>query len=315
MLMKFLGIGMGSIGQRHFNNLQRLGAGELLAYRQRGKPLRSLNEEVLKGFSSFEEALSQKPDAVLITNPTHLHVTTAIKAAENGCHLFIEKPLSHNMEDVDKLLEMAEGKNLVSLMGCNLRFHPSTLEMKRTIEQGAFGQISSVNVVSSSYLPDWHPWEDYRQSYAAQKSMGGGAILTCIHELDYLYWLFGEVESVECKASSDALGLDVEDTADITLRFRNGVVAYVHLSFAERGYQRFCRIEGGEKSQTFTFSPGKEYDQTYIDEMRHLIRCIKGEERSINDLNDGKRVLEIALAAKQAAKEGKALKPDAISES
>lgn len=81
-------------------------------------------------------------------------------------------------------------------MGCNLRFHDCIKKMKSLLEKETIGKIISVKVECGAYLPDWHPYEDYSKGYAARDDLGGGVVLTCIHELDYLYWFFGEIKEV-----------------------------------------------------------------------------------------------------------------------
>ncbi len=105
--MKFLGVGLGSIGQRHFKNIHELKLGELIAYRTTDKELRFIDKDIIKKiYNNFDEALSEKPDITLITNPTSMHMEYTIKAAQNGSHLFIEKPLSNKLDRIDELIEI-----------------------------------------------------------------------------------------------------------------------------------------------------------------------------------------------------------------
>src|SRR5229473_3673854 len=127
-----------------------------------GKPSRFGIEAV----EHLEQAWDYRPDVVLITAPTSLHVPLALKAAEVGCHLFIEKPLSNHLEGVEQLLTAVRERNLVTLVGCNLRFHPGLMRIKKLLEERAIGRVIGARVEVGQYLPDWHPQEDYRQSYS-----------------------------------------------------------------------------------------------------------------------------------------------------
>lgn len=320
--MKIIGIGLGSIGQRHFNNLHNNFDVDLIAYRYRNLDTKFITNSIYTTFTDLDEALEQKPDAAIITNPTSLHVPLATKLAKNGCHLFIEKPLSNTMDGVDTLIDIVDKKGLITLMGFHLRFHSCINVVKQLVYDNAIGDIYSASSTFGSCLTKWHPWEDYRQSYAARKDLGGGAILTNIHEIDYLYWIFGEVNRVfGCMSKKSKLEIDVEDNAEILMEFKNGVLANIHLDILNIPPRRGCNIVG-EKGSIFwdfdnnrvgmytdnrwkyiTPDGNKDYTQAYIDEMKHFIDCINTKKKTINDIHEGKRVLEIALAIKKSSEE------------
>lgn len=319
---KFLGIGLGSIGQRHFNNFNKLYTGELIAYRERGRELQNIDENTFSTFYSLEEAFNQNPDAALITNPTSYHIPYAIEAAKRKCHLFIEKPLSHNMDGVNELIKLINKYKLKTLIGCNLRFHPCIIHINDLIHNDTIGDIIYVHTQFGTYLPDWHPWEEYTNSYPTKEYLGGGAILTNVHELDYLYWFFGNVNKVFCHSNTNSkLEMEVEDNADIILKFNNNAIGHVHIDFFSRPYSRRCEIMGECGSITWDFNYNQvkifknnkwktsmllnnfDFNDTYIDEMKHFVNCLRDREKSINDINEGKKVLQIALAAKKSSEE------------
>ncbi len=178
---RVLVVGLGSIGIRHLANLRQLGCRHLGALRVRNKALHKPID--LSGVSvhvELDDALRAGYDAVVVSNPTSEHVD-------------VEKPVSQALAGTDNLLETVRSKNLVAMVGCQLRFHPNLIAIKHWLEQGSAGRILSGRVDTGEFLPTWHPWEDYRESYAARRELGGGVILTLIHEVDYLYWLFGEL--------------------------------------------------------------------------------------------------------------------------
>ena len=327
--MKYLIIGCGSIGQRHMENLTTMMAEEIIAYRTRKKPVRKLEDENhVKMYSNLTEALDQNPDAVLVTNPTSLHIQSAISAAKHGCHLFIEKPISNTLDGIDELINIVHKKNLVVLIGCNLRFHPCLQFIKKSLDEKRIGKVISARVQMGQYLPDWHPWEDYRTMYSANKKLGGGIILDAVHELDYVRWFLGDV--TEVFSFSDKLSnldIDTEDVAEILLRFKSGAIAEVHFDYIQRSASRSCQIIGedgtilwepnegvklysAERKTWESFETPKNYDinQTYIDEMVHFINCIEVKEDPLINIVDGIEVLKIALAAKESSKNGKLIK-------
>ena len=320
--MNILIIGCGSIGERHIRNLKALSSGEILAYDTDDKRLALIREKYhVRTYGHLEEALDQRIDAFIICVPPNLHVPFALKGIECNAHLFIEKPLSHNLESVDSLLEQANHKGLVINVGYNLRFHPGLRLVKQFIDQGRIGKILAARVESGQYLPDWHPWEDYRCMYAAKKELGGGIILDGSHEIDYIRWLIGEVDAVSCFAGKlSSLEVDTEDTAEIILRFSGGELAGVHLDFIQRAYSRSCKLIGeegtivwdylGKEVGVFSAQTGSwentiiefEPNEMYVEEMKHFIKCLKGEETPLTDGINAKQVLRIALAAKESAK-------------
>ena len=328
--MRFLIIGCGSIGQRHLKNLKSINAGDIIAHRTRKKEVKKLETEYyVKTYLDLDDAFKQNPDAVLVTNPTSLHIQSALAAAKQGCHIFIEKPISNTLDEIDKLIDIVRKKNLVVLIGCNLRFYPCLQFIKKLLDEKRIGKVVSARVQMGQYLPDWHPWEDYRSMYSAQKSLGGGIILDAIHELDYIKWLLGDVTQVFSFSDKlSDLDIDTEDVAEILLRFKSGVIADVHLDYVQRYPTRSCEIIGEEGSiildinkgtvemytaekkewEVFKQPKGYNMNQTYIDEMSHFISCIEGKEEPLIDITDGLEVLKIALAAKESAKNGRIIK-------
>jgi predicted dehydrogenase len=320
--LKFLVVGYGSIGRRHVRNLESLKVGIILFRTKKEKNV----EKRYKVYYDFDEALGENPDAVLITNPTALHIPTALVVAKSGHHLFIEKPISHDLKGVDKLIQIATKKNLIVLIGHNLRFHPSIRLMKELITKKYIGNVISIRAQAGQYLPDWRPKQDYRKSYSADKSLGGGVILDLVHELDYARWFLGDAKEVfSFYDKLSRLKISTEDVAEILIRFKNNAIGEVHLDYIQRPGSRSCQIIG-EKGTIFWDSNKKQVElfssklrrwlifpedknfninQTYIEEMKHFLRCIQHKDKPLVTVADGKKVLEIALAAKKSAKVGK----------
>jgi predicted dehydrogenase len=313
--MKTLISGLGSIGRRHFRNLIALGETDTLLHRT-GKA--TLPDDELAGYpveTDLAAALAHKPDAVIVSNPTAYHLDVAIPAAEAGCHILLEKPISHNMDRVDRLREAATRTGARVLVGFQFRWHPGLLAVKRLLDSGAVGQPVSARAHWGEYLPDWHPWEDYRKGYAARPDLGGGVVLTLSHPIDYLRMLLGEVDTVSGVTSSQGLGLPVEDTAEITLGFESGALGSVHLDYVQRPPSHWLEIVGSEGTlkwdnadgavQVYQAADGKwedipapegfERNDLFMDEMRHFLAVVRGEEMPFCLLKDGIRALEICM--------------------
>jgi len=327
--LKFLVIGCGSIGERHIRNLLSLSASEVSVFDIDARRLAAIADKYkIKTYNDLSQAFSQAPDALVICVPPSLHMQLAFKGIEHNAHIFVEKPISHTIDGVDKLNKAAKKKNLVVYVGYNMRFHPGLRQVKQLLDEGKIGKVLSADVEAGQYLPDWHPGEDYRRGYTARRELGGGIILDGSHELDYIRWLIGgEVKEVSCFAGKiSRLEVDTEDTAEILLKFDNNVITRVHLDFVQRGYSRSCKLIGEEGTITWSYPDKKvrlftaannkwqeidtpfEPNAMYIEEMKQFIQCVKGEEKPVVDGDVGQRVLEIALAAKKSAATGRVIK-------
>jgi predicted dehydrogenase len=315
--MKFLIAGLGSIGRRHFRNLRALGEDDILLYRTHKA---TLPADELAGFpveTDLRAALAHKPDAVIVANPTALHLDIAVPAAQAGCALFLEKPVSHSLEGLDKLRDAVAANGVRCLVGFQFRFHPGLRTIKGWLDEGEAGSPVSVRAHWGEYLPGWHPWEDYRAGYAARADLGGGVIRTLCHPLDYLRWLLGEAGVTACQTSRRGLNLEVEDTAEISLGFAGGTIGQVHLDYVQRpprhdleivgtagtirwdnadGTARLFRVE----SNLWEVRPpqaGFERNVMFMEQMRHFMQVIRGEVPPACTLDDGVRALELTLEA------------------
>jgi len=327
--MRFLIAGFGSIGRRHFRNLRALGERDLLFYRT---GLSQLSNEELVGVpveTDLEAALAHKPDAVIVANPTALHLDVAIPAAQAGCHLLLEKPLSHNLERVIELEKAVKTRGSRVLMGFQYRFHPGLQKASELIAQGELGRPLSARAHWGEYLPGWHPWEDYRQSYSARSELGGGVVLTLSHPFDYLVWLLGKADAVWTSiVRSGELDIEVEDQAEVGLEFSSGALGSVHLDYLQQpashwlevvctkgtlrldfnsGLLKISRaLTGGE--QEFLPPAGFERNDLFLAQMRHFLEVVKDKAAPLCTLAEGRNALELALAVHSSAAEGRKIK-------
>lgn len=325
--MKILVVGYGSIGKRHIKNLLQIPKIEILVLTQHKS-----TDTLLKKCSVFhnlENCISEKPIAAIIANNTSEHIDMALKLAKEGINLFIEKPLSNDLRNIQKLSKIVKTKKLTTMIGCNLRFHPCIKKIKQLIDNNAIGKIFSVQVESGSYLPDWHPDENYSKSYAARKDLGGGVVLTCIHEIDYLYWIFGMPKSLLSRNGKYSdLKIDSEDLSISIIHFPKNFLAELHLDYFQQPEIRRCKIIGkkGTLMWESTSNSVKMYDPNrnhwsvklkinnfkkndmYVDEIKHFLNCIKQRKQTINPLYEGIRTLRIALSIKKSSKTGRLTK-------
>ena len=318
-------VGLGSIGKRHLRNIlaiENTKKLEIIIYSKQTKSYLS-NHKNIKIFDTLDKCLLEKPDVGFITNETVHHIPIAIKLAKVGLDLFIEKPLSNKISNVKTFSKIVETKKLITLVGCNLRFHRCINEIKNLIDQKVIGDIISVKVECGTYLPDWHPNENYSKSYASRDDLGGGVVLTCIHELDYLFWFFGETQEVfSMTGKYSNLKITASDLSAIILKFKNNIIAEVHLDYFQKPEARSCKLIGTKGTITwdslsnevkiYDFKKSKwksklkikKYDKNemYVKELEHFIQCVNKKKKTINDISQGEYVLKVALGIIKSSK-------------
>ena len=275
--MRFVIVGLGSIGRRHQKNLASLGHQVIPAHHQD-----NLEHIIVR----------EKPEGLLVCTPTSQHLQPALTALTANLPVLIEKPLSHNLDGVDQL----KGKILV---GYCLRFDQSLRQFKSKIDELESSQIKSVKIVCQSWLPDWHPGSDYSQSYSAKKELGGGVLLDLSHEIDYALWFFGPVKTISAKLThSPELNIETESIADLNLKFKSGVKTGIHLSYASRQPTRFCEVVTESETLRWDFRPNNDM---YIAEMKHFVKVCQGKEQPLITAAAGRRVLEVIKTAKKSS--------------
>lgn len=316
---------------RHARNLIALGQSDVVAYDTSRERREAIARELgVATADDLDAAWNARPDAVLITTPTSSHLPLAREATRRGAALFVEKPLGDTLDGVAELVDAVVQAGVVSLVGCNMRFHPGVRALKELVDTGALGTILSAHFEVGQFLPDWRPSIDYRTSYSARRELGGGIILDAIHELDYARWLLGEVSEVACFADHvSSLEIDTEDVAAILLRFETGAIAEVHLDYVQRAYSRGCKLVGELGTARWDYNESRldlylahdgewtarplfdEWDPNtmYLEELRHFLRCLDGEERPLADVEAGARSLALAMAAKLASFERRVVSP------
>lgn len=292
--MKIVFFGLGSIGQRHAKILQKNYSHDLFAFRS------DVNNEKnnigIKELHSWAEVEKLKPDITFITNPTYLHIETAIKCAKIGCKLFIEKPIDKDMNNLDELLKIVKAKNLVTYVAYNLRFHPIIKELKKYIQKE---KPLHVRVVCTSFLPDWRPNQDYLKGYSANSRLGGGVILDLSHELDYASFLFGSINTIKGNYSKRGnVTIDAEDFVDYLIDTKLSPIN-IHINFLSHINQRYIQIDFDDltlianlinseikeyRSKSLQDTKKLDYDsgQEYIEQIKYFLNNIDNPEMMNN---------------------------------
>jgi len=323
-------VGFGSIGRRHTNNILKITDSKIIIFTKRKNIPKdeffdhNLNFKRITVSSNLDNCLKYNPAIAFVTNETSLHSKNAIKLAKKGLDLFIEKPLSNTLKNLSELKKITKKNDLIVMVGCNFRFFPPFKKIKREIESERVGKLLSIQCENSSFLPDWHPNEDYSKSYAARKNLGGGVTLTQIHELDYLTWFFGplkKISSVVRKISD--LQVDSDDICICILESNDKKLIELHLDFFSKPFFKRIKIRGtkgiliwdSDKNHINFFNyktsswkllsiknnyslTSKFTNNMYLDELKYFLKCVSLRKEPMNNLSESEKILKVALDLK-----------------
>ena len=316
-------IGYGSIGRRHFQNAQRLGFSDVRLLRTPNARAGAFETPAgTRVYAELDTALVDQPFAAIVANPSSLHATTACRLLKAHVPVLLEKPVASTMEDARAVEALAAEAGVPCSMAYCFRYHPLYLKLHDYVHTGSLGRVFHARSWWASYLPNWHPWEDFRTGYAARRDLGGGVVRTLDHEMDTLRRMLGQPRSVLASAGSlGGLGLEVEDTADMIFRFADGVQAHSHVSFARRDLSRGMTIMGEEASATLDWNAGSvtvaddhavlereiippNYDlnHMYLEMLGDALRGFSATPpRAAVPVENGVAALEMALSALEAS--------------
>lgn len=319
--MRIMVIGCGSIGRRHLLNLKQLGYEDLIACDINSERLEKVSKEIdiTKKYTEYKDAVAkEKIDAVVVCTPTSLHLPMAQFSAENHINIMVEKPISADLEGVDKLVSTLEKNNVIMMVAMCYRFHPGLRKLKELLDSGTIGRVYTANIIGGQYLPSYHPKSDYRKEYSANKSLGGGIILDGIHSIDNMRWIFGEASEVACYFDRvSALEIDTEDLATFIFILKNKIVVNIHVDYLQRLYSNRIEVIGEKGNAYWDYTKNKiliykdeweeipysfETNDMYVEEMKHFIGCLKQNKRPLVDAIEGKKTLKLAVAGKESAK-------------
>ena len=201
------------------------------------------------------------------------------------------------------------------MVGFQFRFHPLLLDLKSLINEGELGNIFYVNSLYGEYLPDWHPYEDYKR-YSAKDDLGGGVILTLSHPIDYMLWLFGDIEKIQSMyKKSKLIKTNVpDDIVDINgeCLFFQLIIGHIHLDYIKRPPIHFLEVFGEKKYVKIDFLKGviriiskkgkikekfvnSSYDRNdmYISELKHFFDSIESNTKTDISLEDGLKIYKL----------------------
>ena len=324
MKTRVLVCGAGSIGRRHIKNLKAIGA-DVFVWRRRTELAKELEKEFgVTVFASLEHGLKQV-DAVVVATATDSHISVATDAAKCGKAIFIEKPVSHNLDGVKEFCKLVEENNIVVEVGCQLRAHPNLIMLFELIMQEQFGPLFTFRAVVGQRLDCWRPGTDYRCCYSSDASRGGGALFDLIHEIDLIHWLAGPVKSIHAHLTQVSdLDIKGEDLANLIMVTENDVVGQVQLDMLSPTYRRGLEFIFRDAVLTWDYRSGTlecitdtkkkivnqvpqnfERNTLFLKHMQHFIERTKNSDiEPLCSLSDGIAALRTAHAARLSNKIG-----------
>ncbi len=326
MIERILIVGLGSIGKRHLRLARELlPSAEIAVLRHNVSQL--IPELADHIFSTMDQALAFAPQVAVIANPATLHLSAALSLANAGVHLLIEKPLSDSAAGVANLLDVCQQNKALLAIGYNLRFLPTLQKFKSLLNDNVIGNVWSIRSEFGQYLPSWRTGVDYREGVSAQHMLGGGVLLELSHEIDYLRWIFGEVDWVQASLTTQSdLEIDVEDSAHLMIGFcSNGgkkpMVATLNLDFIRQDTARSCTAIGksgtlrwngidgtvelwtsGSQGWQEIYKHQATRDESYLAEWNNFLSCIEQGVPPMITGEDGLKVLHVIEAARLADK-------------
>lgn len=322
--MKFLVVGLGSMGKRRVRNLLALEHKDIIGCDFRADRREEASQKYgIKTFDCVEAAFVESlPDAVVISLPPDRHLEYVKKAVDRGIACFIEASVT----DADGLLALAKTISAnggpVVAPSCTMRYFPAPIKTAEIVKSGKLGKIYSINYHVGQYLPDWHPWENINEFYVSKRQTGGCREIVPF-ELTWLNQLFGQPSPISCfKSKLSNLDADIDDVYHSMMRYPTGAVLNLTIDVLSRpkatrkmqiiGSEGLLTYDGDTNSlkwcnvtcpdwQEVNLVSGtveKNYiypEEPYILEMADFIKAVEMRDASLfpNSLEEDVRVLRV----------------------
>lgn len=308
--MDVLVVGRGSAAKRHISNLQKLGrVKHIMVYSNHAPDIKIERNSRIETINSLKDI---RPDFAIIANQTHRHISAALALADKGIPLFIEKPLSHNTEGLNRLRRTALKRRGKIFVAYNLRFLGALRYIKNIISRSKLGKLYFARIEAGQYLPLWRPGRDYTNCYSARRNEGGGVELDLSHELDYMRYLFGNpIRWRVFSGRISDLKIDSNDIFEGRYHYPNKFICSVHLDYLYMPKRRGLYIIGSQGTLACDFVQKKisishgnvtkwigdkemfEINRTYVDELIYFIDMLRSGRKLELTLEDGMEILNL----------------------
>lgn len=323
-------VGLGSMGKRRVRNFTALGAKEIWGFDlQTARREEAHQKYGIETFAEFEAAAAKKPDVFIISTPPDWHTPYALEAAKRQTPFFTEASVvSKGMQE---LIDLCKKENTWGVPSCTMRFYPGPKKIKEILNSGQIGKPVSFTYHCGQYLPDWHPWEDYRKFYAGKRETGAAREITPF-EMVWLLPLFGKLQAVQCmKGKTGSLDVDIDDVYQMLFRYQENVFGHVQIDALAREAVRDLRILGTEGTlewrmmthevRVFSASTKKwtafplqsgtaeaQYvnpEEPYIAEMKAVAEAVLGKQPFPYTLEEDLAFLHLLEAAEKSSDSGR----------
>ncbi|KKU13028.1 MAG: Oxidoreductase-like protein [Candidatus Magasanikbacteria bacterium GW2011_GWC2_45_8] len=327
--MKYLVIGLGSMGKRRVRNLQALGIKDVAGFDTRSdRRLESHEKYGIPVFDNLDSALQvYGPQVFVVSTPPDLHMHYAYYAFERGISCFIEASVV-DAEKIKELSEKIKSGHIVMAPSCTMRYFPGPKKVKELIQTNAIGKVLNVNYQTGQYLPDWHPWEKMEDFYVSKRETGAAREIVPF-ELTWLNDIFGAAKAAACvKAKLTDMPADIDDIYHCLLRYDDNVLVNLTVEVISRPKStRDMRVLGSEGAIVFSTDSNsvryintsmeewKEYkldvgtvesqyinpEEPYIAEMKDFVAAVQAKDQSLypNSLEDDYAILQTLYALEQ----------------
>ena len=322
--MKILVVGLGSMGKRRIRNLLKLGFKNIIGFDT------TLSRFSITTTSSITSALKHKPNVMIVATPPDHHLKYVKIAIKNNIDFFTELNLISN--HVEKIIQLTKNKSIICSPSFTMHFHPLVKELKKLIQKNVVGKILIIQHHSGQYLPNWHPWEDYRKFFVAKKITGGARELMPI-ELIWLTYIFNEIHSVSANVQKiSKLDVDIDDVYQVLMKFKNNVSCTLTVDVLSIPSFRETKIIGEKGTILCDFNNGilkilkgktmkviplklgsvaKGYrgstppETLYEDEIKVFLHSVKNREKYFFSFNEELKILKILDAIEKSSKNKK----------
>lgn len=323
--MKFLVIGLGSMGKRRIRNLQHLGQSDIVAFEPRAdRRDEALTKYGLRSFGDWPAARAVSADAWIISTPPDTHLDYALEAANRGIPFFTEANVTDDR--AAELIRKLDANRLIGCPSCTMRYYAGPRKIKELVRSGAIGRPLVFTYQCGQYLPDWHPWESYKDFYVSKRATGACREIVPF-ELAWLTDIFGPVTGLACmKDKLSDLDADIDDVYQLLLR-HDGLLGHLLVDVVARPAVRVFRLNGTEGTVEWdhgantvrvwgaqigrwdaidlgarTVEAGYIHaEEPYVAEMADFIAAARGERAWPYSFRDDETVLELLLRAERDA--------------
>lgn len=315
-------IGAGSAGKRHASNFSDLGC-RFSAVDVQEDPREEAAEidGHVSNYENLDQAIQdiEQFDAAVVATPPKYHADHVISLLEHEVPIFLEKPLCKTYEEALEIQDAWNEADVPFLLGYSFRWMNSLIDARRMIHEEINDPIYHGDFIMAEYLPDWHPWEDYRDFYMASKDLGGGALLDDSHWIDLAMWFFGVPDSVYAEVDQITdLEISSDDHVELLLRYKQGLRIRIHLDLYSRPHENQFKIVGNNETLKWSLEDNeirmseeqdKIWDATeykkdpthmYVNEAEHFIDVLEGDASPKCTVNDGVDVMSIIRAARES---------------